>query len=93
MVAIALLNGSPPGSFPTSVSDVYVWVIRDSDVWSAAMSFQGIDWSRDGAHHYLAVDGPIWGPGISVDVVIGVRTSPTNVSLALFRDVLITRSE
>ena len=90
LVAFALLNGSPPGNFPPSVSDVYVWVIRDSsEVWGATMSFQGIDPSRNGAHSYYAAEGPLWGPGILVDVVIGVRTSPTEVSLALFRDVRI----
>lgn len=94
LVAYALLNGSPPDSVPPSVSVVYSWVIRDSlEVWSRTMSLQMIDPSRNGAHIYQARDGPLWGPGITVDVVIGVRTSPAIVSLVLLRGEPILRSE
>jgi hypothetical protein len=91
--AIAYLNGSPPGSLPASISDVYLWAVRDSsEVWNTTMNFQYIDWSRNGAQIYQGGGGPLWDPGILIDVVIGVRASPTKVSLALFRDVLITSS-
>jgi len=91
LFAGAFLNGSPPGTLPASITDVYVWAIRDSsEVWGATMSFQFIDSTR--GHYYLASDGPFWDPGILVDVVIGVRTSPTKVSLVLVRDVLISIS-
>jgi hypothetical protein len=93
MVAIAWLNISPPGSLPASVSDVYIWVIRDSsEVWGTTMSFQYIDSSRNDAHRYYAGSGPLWDPGILVDVVIGVRSSAPNVSLVLLHDVLIRKS-
>lgn len=93
MTAWVALNGSPSGSFPASVSDVYIWVIRDSsDVWRATTRFDGTDPTRDGAHIYRAGNGPFWDPGILVDVVLGVRSSPSKVSLALFRDVPIRRS-
>jgi len=94
LAAFARLNSAPPDSFPTSVSDVYVWVIRDStDVWAAAMTLQYIDAGENGARHYFAGGGPLWDPGLLANVVIGVRTSPSSVSLALFRDVPIQRSD
>jgi len=87
------LNGSPPGSFPASVTSVYLWAIRDSSaVWDTTMSFLQIDWTRNGAHQYVVGGGPRWDPDILVDVVIGVRTSPHNVSFGLFRNVPITWS-
>lgn len=93
LAAFAALNGSPPGSWPASISDVYIWVIRDStEVWSKTMSFYLIDSSRHDAHTYVALGGPLWDPFIVVDVVIGVRTSATKVSLARFRNVQIQKS-
>jgi hypothetical protein len=88
MIGVAFLDGSTPGTFPASVSYVYLWAIRDSsDVWSATMSFMGSD-TR--GRNYSAWDGPLWGPRSLVDVVIGVRTSPTAVSLVLLRGVPIS---
>jgi len=93
LAAFVFLNGSPAGTLPPSVSDVYVWAIRDSsEVWRAAAPFEFIDWSRNGAYEFIASDGPLWDPGILVDVVVGVRTSPTSVSLVLFPRVLIHQS-
>jgi hypothetical protein len=90
LAAIVYLDGSPPGTFPPSASDFYIWAIRDSsEVWSATMAFQGL---QNGARIYLAQGGPLWDPGILVDVVIGVRTSPTVVPRVLIRGVLIMKS-
>jgi hypothetical protein len=85
----AQLNGSPPGTYPASAGEVYVWVIHESNVWSAIMPLTLIDPNLSGAHVYQVGGGPRWGPGITVDVVLGVRTSPTEVSLVRLRDVLI----
>ena len=80
------LDGSPPGTFPTSVSDVYLWAIRDSsEVWSTTMGWIGGSPDRE----YSTDSGPFWPTGILIDVVIGVRTSPTQVSLLLLRGVPI----
>lgn len=91
MVAFTTLNGSPPGSWPASVSDVYIWVIRDSsEVWRSTMSPYLI--LADGRHIYTARDGPLWDPAILVNVVVGVRSSATKVSLALFPNVPIMKT-
>jgi hypothetical protein len=91
--AYALINGSPPGSFPDSMSDVYVWAIRDSAVWDTTMVFALDNVDGKGTRQYWADGGPRWDTGALVDVVIGVRTSRTEVSLVRFRDVLIQRVE
>jgi hypothetical protein len=83
------LNSTPPGNLPSSIRDVYIWLIRDSEVWSEKMTSYGIDPSRSNSLLFQIEDGPRWDTGILIDVVIGVRTSSTQVSLVLFRDVLI----
>lgn len=93
LAAVVFLNGTPAGILPPSVSDVYLWAIRDSsEVWRTKLDFQFVDWTRNGAHHYLGGNGPLWDPGFRVDVVVGVRTSASNVSLVIFHDVTIHSS-
>lgn len=77
----AQLNGSPPGTYPPSAGDVYVWVVNGSQVWAATMQFDRVDPDLSDARLFHVNDGPAWGPGIQVDVVLGVRTSPTQVAL------------
>jgi len=90
MTAFVTLDGSPPGSWPASVSDVYIWVIRDSsEVWRTTMPFVFLYGS---AHAFQGTDGPLWDPGILVDVVIGVRSSPNKVSRAIFHSVTVTKT-
>jgi len=91
MTAYIVLNGFPPGSVPESAA-VYLWAIRDSvAVWGVTMDVDGIDQIHGGGT-YHAWQGPLWDPGILVDVVIGVRTSPVKVSYVLLRNVLIEQS-
>jgi hypothetical protein len=87
MVAIVLF--SPPFSDST---DVYLWAIRDSsDVWVTTMDFQWIEPRGDhDVWNYYAGGGPKWDPDTYVDVVIGVRTSFSDVRLVLLRHVQIT---
>jgi len=90
LIAFVHLNGDPPGTLPASVGAVYLWVLHGSDVWSETMTDQGIDPGRaDSPHLFRAQYGPRWDG--TVDVVIGVRTSPTDVSLVLRKDVPINQ--
>jgi hypothetical protein len=87
MAAVVLL--SPP--FSDSTAYVYLWVIRDSsDVWATTTHFNRIEYT--GKYNFEAFDGPKWGPDIYVDVVIGVRKSPTLVLYVLLPHVLVNRS-
>jgi hypothetical protein len=88
VIAFVHLNGNPKGTLPSSIDAVYIWVVNGSEVWSQAMADLGIDAGRtDSSHLFRAQYGPRWDG--TVDVVIGVRTSPTEVSLVLLKDVTI----
>ena len=87
LYATVRLNGAPPDTIPPTAGKVYLWVIHGSDVWSATLALGPID--PDGTRTYFVSGGPRWGPGIDVDVVIGVRSSPSDVDLVLRRTVRI----
>jgi hypothetical protein len=58
---------------PASVRADAVWVLKGSDIWSTVPREE---WSRhETAPNYDVVvrDGPKWGPGITVDVVVRLR--------------------
>jgi hypothetical protein len=81
------------GAFPSSMTDVYLWAIRDSsEIWSSSQtSFLDEYW--EGSRVYYFWDGPRWGPEILVDVVVGVRTSPSKVDYVLLRNVRIIKTQ
>jgi hypothetical protein len=84
------LNGSPPGTYPPTMSDVYVWAIRNSsEVWSQTTHVGVENWDGAGGRIYWSDGGPPWDAD-KLDVVVGVRTFRT-VSYVLFRDVPIRK--
>jgi hypothetical protein len=85
--AAAFLNATS-GAPLRSISDVYLWVIRDkSEVWATTMSYY--DPTPTGGSAYQAEQGPQWDIGIHVDAVLGIRTGDTPVRYVLVRDIPI----
>jgi len=78
--------GIPP------VIEAYVWMMKDPDVWTTRMERQGPA-PTGGGERFRFSGGPKWGPGISVDVIVGVRTSPDHVALLSAGKVPIRRVE
>jgi hypothetical protein len=71
-----------------SISDVYLWLIRDqSEVWATTMSY--FDRTPNGGYAYESKDGPRWDIGATVDVVVGIRTAGGPVHYVLIRGVRI----
>lgn len=82
------------GTFPSSVTDVYLWAIRDSsEIWGSSQSSFLDNWDGKGSRLYYFWEGPRWGPEILVDVVVGVRTSPSKVWYVLIRNVRIVKTQ
>ena len=91
LFAVLELDNAPPESLRGAITDVYLWVIKDSsEVWSTRMKLNFVEyWTVDRTHNYWAGDGPLWGPGIAVEVVIGIRTAHSGLFLTLFKGVPI----
>lgn len=78
--------------FPDGITSAYVWVLNGDEIWSSWMEPLG-DGGVANQRRYFAGGGPLWDPGLLVDVVVGLRTSPTSVHLVLIRDVKILRTD
>lgn len=76
--------------FPSiPMQEAFVWVVNGESIWSAKASITVFYAYAD----IVASGGPKWGPGITVDLVVGVRDGGGALHLVLFRDVLIQRTD
>ena len=80
-------------AFPGEVAAVYLWVLKDVEVWGVKMEYDPTIPRPAGTRMYVARDGPKWGPGISVEVVVGFRTTGGDVHLVRIPSVPIQRSD
>ena len=80
LVAIARIRSVDGTEIPTSTRVVGLWVINGGDVWAASPREEQ---QRVPAAEFdvVARDGPKWGPGIEVDVIVAVRDGAGAVSL------------
>jgi hypothetical protein len=83
----AILEATPSAPLE-SISDVYLWVIRDrSEVWASSMSYYAR--TPTGGSAYETEAGPQWDIGAHVDAVVAIRTGGDLVRYALVRDIPI----
>ena len=71
---IALVHVIQAGSdaFTPSVVVHHLWVVNDQEIWSTSFSKEERSPAAPNQLEKIARDGPKWGPGISVDVVVGL---------------------
>jgi len=73
-----------------AVTDAYVWVLNGSRAWATALAPEEPVGPAN-TKRYRFGGGPKWGPGISVDVVVGLRTRPDHIDLVHAGKVPISR--
>ncbi|HEU4334548.1 MAG TPA: hypothetical protein VFT32_08660 [Candidatus Eisenbacteria bacterium] len=93
MAAFALVTAVGALDWPAEITTLYVYVVKDGEVWASKMERDASGARPANQRLYVARDGPKWGPGITVDVVIGIRTTNGVIHLVRTPDVLIRRSD
>jgi hypothetical protein len=72
VLRITTTDGTP---VPASLHADRAWVIADGVAWAASVQEERGRVAGSAFFEVVARDGPKWGPGIAVDVVIRLRTS------------------
>jgi hypothetical protein len=92
LIAAVTLSQSSEPNFPKTVTAADVWVISGNDTWKEVM--------QDEQPHYppsevvwIARNGPKWGPGIQVDVVVGLMIENRGLQLVRVPNVDIIRTD
>lgn len=82
LVGVLQVRTSDGSPVPESVHADAVWVILGAQVWSATPRLERPRAETTPIYELVARDGPKWGPGVNVDVVIRLRDAAN-------RDVLL----
>ena len=70
--AVVRARTADGSAFPSNAHIVAVWIVRDPDVWTAAVADRS-DALEPSTNEVVATGGPKWGPGITVEVIARIR--------------------
>lgn len=80
LVAVARIGATDGSRVPDSVRVDTLYVLHDGKVWEAAVEEQPRNQTAP-AYEVIARNGPKWGPGITVDVVVRLVDARGEASL------------
>jgi hypothetical protein len=76
LIAIIWVTAADQNPFPATLEADRIWVIHGQDIWEEKLSpGSSGDPNRQHQLEKVARDGPNWGPGVYVDVVVRVVES------------------
>jgi hypothetical protein len=88
----AVVVTAPPGkSIPDGLHPLWLWARNKEAVWAAELEQQ--QGTSPDEIRLAAWNGPSWGPGIEVDLVLGVMTPGGKLQLTAIRGVPIERTD
>lgn len=94
LVAVLRLQPAGGGQVAAGVRADAAWVVFGNDVWATAITEERFP-NSTGQDYYEAVirNGPKWGPGVSVDVIVRVRDAGGTTRLLRAADQPINRTD
>lgn len=73
LTAVLLVRAEDGSQVPATVGADMVWVLNGADAWSTVPREERSRNETAPIYDLVARDGPKWGPGITVDVVVRLR--------------------
>lgn len=94
LIAIIYVTATDTAQLPSSISADAVWIVYEQQVWKSWFTNEPIppDQQRPNRIVKLARDGPKWGPGIYVSVIVRVIDSQGGTSLLRAPNQFINRT-
>jgi hypothetical protein len=93
LVAIFRLLAVGNGAVPTSLRIDAAWILFGDEVWSATITEERSVSATQSHYEAVARDGPKWGPGVNVDVIVRVRDAQGTAQLLRAPDQPIGRTD
>jgi len=93
LIAVLRVKTVDGASIPAALRADSVWILNGDLAWAAAVREE---WPREADPSFFEVvarDGPKWGPGIEVDVVVRLRDAAGHSILLQARAQLIHRTD
>jgi hypothetical protein len=93
LIALIRLVEVDSNDIPDEICVDRIWVVNGDQVWAAEFSDEPRPSTPDSKLERVARDGPKWGPGIEVDVVVGVQAGSGSLRLLAARKQTIHRTD
>ena len=93
LIALIRLAETDSMSIPSEVSPNYIWVLNGDQVWASRLSSENRPPTPEYQVERVARDGPKWGPGINVDVVVGIQVRDEPMTFVAAREQPIFRTD
>ena len=93
MIAVLHVQATGGSAFPTGVRVESAWVVFGQEVWTASVEEGAGVQPGSPMGEWVIRNGPKWGPGVNVDVIVALRTSTGSTSLLRAPDQLIQRTD
>jgi hypothetical protein len=95
LIALIWITAIDSLAFPSTIDANRLWVINDELVWETEFSFEERPDDPNRIHQLekIARDGPKWGPGIQVEVIVRVTDSQDSTYLLRAADQWIYRTD
>jgi len=89
LIRVIEKNGDP---IAADLQLKYLWIVYGQDIWFTTFTDETPP-SPDNELHRIARDGPLWGPGVEVDVVVALKRGDRPMRLLRAPDQWIYRTD
>ena len=72
LVVIARVKTSDGSAVPAAFRATDIWLVHDDDVWSTSAIEERPRQETPSVYEVVGRDGPKWGPGVDVDVIVRI---------------------
>ena len=93
LIALLRVKTADGSAVPDDVRASMVWVVFGTEVWSKAPAEERPRSATAPAYEFMAREGPKWGPGVEVDVVVRLTASGGGSYLLSARKQLIDKTQ
>jgi hypothetical protein len=93
LIALIWVVEADSNPIPANITPEYIWLVYNDSVWAGTFSDEQRPATPDCRLERVARDGPLWGPNIAVDVVVGVSTGSEDLLLLRASDQMIHRTD
>ena len=93
LIAVLRVTPADDAAVPAQVHADAAWVVFGDQVWATRVAEERPRKATAPAYEVVARDGPKWGPGVSVDVVVRLRDGAGHAALLRAPGQRIHRTE
>lgn len=81
LIAVLQIRSADDAAVPSTFHVDAAWVVFGDQVWATAVGEESFPTVSEPFYRVVARNGPKWGPGVNVDVIVRVKDAAGNTKL------------